>query len=308
MTQEIPNDAPVFIERHSTVRKLIAESGVTQVQLADWRGQVLEGYRRLAEPLPDTMLWKTQKPKHALDAEHDAREIAPHLGLNALETDVLCLLLTSHDLGRLVEAGRTHRKEPRADWHHGVDSEVQMVPILGLEAETPFGRVLLLAIRHHADAKPVTLEDVGGNEAAWALATVVRDIDKCEGFTQAEWYTANEDTKEKQRHQNWPEQIKGDPEWGKEMGRIDPPEMLEIFERHELLPRVKCRSYEAYMLQFLAWTFDIVHPEILKRTLKSGGPLVVRDYIDRRLADNPAQRQRLRDALTNWRDGLMAIA
>jgi hypothetical protein len=306
--QQIPNDAPVFIERHGALRTLIAESGVTQDQLADWRGQALEGYRRLAEPLPDTMLWKTQKPQHALDAESDAREIAPHLGLNALETDVLCLLLTAHDLGRLVEAGRTTRKEPRASWLHGTDSENEMKPILGSFADTKLGSAILLAIRHHSAAKPVTLEECDGNEAVWALATVVRDIDKCEGFEQAAWYTADEANKEKQRHQNWPEQIKTDEIWGKEMGRIDPPEMLEIFERHELLPRVKCRSYEAYMLQFLAWTFDIVHPEILKRTLGTGGPIVVRDYIDRRLADEPEQRIRFRTALRNWRRGLMAIA
>jgi hypothetical protein len=61
------------------------------------------------------------------------------------------------------------------------------------------------------------------------------------------------------------------------------------------------------MLQFLAWTFDIVHPEILKRTLTTGGPLVVRDYIDRRLTDEPEQRERFRAALRSWRNGLMAI-
>ncbi len=307
MDQVIPNDASVFIERYRALRALIAESGVTRAQLEDWRTQVLESYRRLAKPLPDTMIWKEQKPRHALAAEQAARDIAPHLGLNALETDVLGLLLTSHDLGRLVEAGRTHRKEPRAKWHHGVDSEVEMMPILGHEAVTPFGRALLLAIRHHADATRVRLGDVGGDEAAWALATVVRDIDKCEGFEQARRYTEDRANMEKQRHQNWPEQIAEDDAWGTEMGKIEPIEMLDIFERHELLPRVKCRSYEAYMLQYLAWTFDIVHPEILKRAVAAGGPIIVRDYIDRRLADNPEQRLRFRLALQGWRCGLMSI-
>lgn len=250
---------PIFIHRHPELRDLVTKSGLSSFQFHVWRNEVLGRYDELAEPLPDSMLWKTQKPQHARDAEGDAREIAPFLGLGGLETDLLGFLLAAHDLGRLVEAGRTVRKEPRAPWLHGVDSENEVRPILGPVSDSDLGRAILLAIRHHADAKPIQLADVDGNVAAWALATVVRDVDKCEGF-----------------------------------------------ERHELLPRAECRSYEAYMLQFLAWTFDIVHEEVLRRALLRGGPIVVRNYIDRRLKGSP-QRRRFRAALAGWRNGLMAF-
>lgn len=297
------------MKRHPEVRRAIKRSGIKRAAISDLRSRVIKKTLELAEPLPDSMLYKTQKPQHALDAERDARALAPRLGMNPLETEVLALLLASHDIGRLVEAQRQADGLPRADVHHGVLSADQIRLLLGEEmSSTHLGTCLLAAITHHADAKPVTMADVGDDTAAWALATLVRDIDKAENFEQTYSYLEDASYKESLRHHDWPEQIKTDPEWGREMGRIDPPEMLDVFERHQLLQRRQCRSYEAYMLQFLAWTFDIVHPEILKRTLASGGPIVVRDYIDRRLADEPEQRIRFRTALRNWRRGLMAIA
>jgi hypothetical protein len=297
----------MFIERHPDVHHLIVDSGVAISTVRAWRVSVIDRTLELAALLPDSMLYKTQKPQHALDAERDARDLAPLLGLNEIETDVLALLLASHDIGRLVEAGRQARGEERSPWHHGVDSENVIRPLLGRHAETRFGNAILLAIRHHADAGTVQLEDIGGDEAAWALATLVRDIDKAENFEQTHSYLEDAAYKESVRRHDWPEQLKTDPDWGTEMRCIDPARLLENFARHTLLPRSECRSYEAYMLQFLAWVFDIVHPEILAHVLNGGGPQKVRDYIDRQLEHSPAQRRYFRAALTDWRGGLLAI-
>lgn len=296
-----------FMGREPELRALIREGGETvQGDLQAWTGALVARYELYARDLPPESLWRERKIEHAWEAERDARKSARGLGMDEVETDVLAFLLFAHDIGRMVEATRMARNEPRPPWLHGRDSSDIVEDVMGPYAEKPLSRVLLSAIEHHSDAQPVTLESVDGSRPAYALATMLRDLDKREGFQQAKRYTEDAVFKEKQRLQNWPEQAKDDPYWGRELGRIDPDPLLARFCGYELLPRAECRSYECYMLQLLAWCFDIVHPENLERTLQEGGPMIVRDYIDKQLLDRD-QKQRFRDALRGWKDGILAI-
>lgn len=294
------------MDRYPELRGEIAKFGVTVAQIDRWEQTVFAAYDELAKPLPDTMWWKTQKPAHARRCRKEAREFASVLGLTDLEVALFALLFASHDLGRLVEAGRTHRKEPRATWLHGKDSVDIMRPILGQLAETTLGRWIMDALDHHSDAQDVTLETVGGSRGSFAMCVTLRDLDKLEGFRSAVDYTSNPERKAKERLQNWPEQVRQDPAWGTELGQIDPDRMLDLFAQSQPVPRAECRSYEAYMLQYLRWVFNIVHPEMLVITLREGGPQVVANYLLAQLKRGaPEQYARLLQCLLDWKDGAL---
>lgn len=140
-----------FMERNPELRALMRFSGLTVETIKEWEGQVFQQYDRLASVLPDSIGWKIGKPAHARRMAEELDEYKDVLGLEGLEIDIVRLLLVSHDVGRMVEAGRIARKEPRPPWLHGEDSMLIMQGIMGKFASTDLGKVLLLAIKHHSN-------------------------------------------------------------------------------------------------------------------------------------------------------------
>lgn len=279
-----------FIERHPEVMRLLATRHSRTV-LPRAGSAVSMAYEHLARGLPADHAWSRGKIDHARESAAEAVALAERLGLGGDGAEILGFLLYSHDIGRLVEAHRQVLGLPRPIWHHGRDSADAVRAATGFQpTDHPWFDTLLVAIEHHADRATPTLEALGGDRTAWALTALLRDLDKRAGFKSATRYTGDAAFKEKQAAANWPERRGEDPAWGTEMRSIDPPELLETFERREPLPRPRCRSYEAYMLQYLAWVFDIQHPELLALTLEEGGPAIVLDYLLRQLPDAESVR------------------
>ena len=136
----------------------------------------------------------------------------------------------------------------------------------------------------------------GASVAALSLLAIVRDFDKLAGFgaDAARRYVDDEKYKKAQIEANWADWRKVDPTWGNEKGRIEPAYMVIQFERRQLLDRSQCQSYEAYMLQYLAWLFDISSPQIVETILRDGGPQIVMDYLRKQLANtSPEQLDRI---------------
>ena len=79
--------------------------------------------------------------------------------------------------------------------------------------------------------------------------------------------------------------------------------MLNLFEREEVIPRRECRSYETYMLQFLAWVFQITQPEMLDIALSERGPQQVVTYLLDQLCASQEQRDLLLAKLVMWHNG-----
>jgi len=308
------------------IRTALRASGVTQGRLAEIYHMVLAEYDALAPALPDAMAWKTQKPAHARECGQEAREFAPILGFNDLEAAYFAIPFAAHDLGRMIEGLRkcivpnapkalrvTLPAGFRERWPlidkpsrmHGDDSAELLRPLLGSFADTEIGCWTLLAVQRHSDVHNPTLEQVGGVAEALALCNVLRDLDKVEGFRQAKDYTSNPERKAKERLQNWPEQVKDDPAWGTELGRIDPDDALDAFIDGKAVDRSKSRSYERYMLQYLGWAKSIVDEDMLQLALHEGGPQTVAAYLLRQLKDVPEQRRRLFQDLETWKGGVL---
>ncbi len=274
-----------FIERYPEVLRLLVMRKSGSV-LPRAGSAVTTAYEHLATGLPADHAWNQGKIDHARESAAEAAALAERLGLGEDGAEILGFLLYSHDIGRLVEARRQVLGLHRPTWHHGRDSvDVIRAMTLALPTAVPWFDTLLVAIEHHADRVTPTLEQLGGDRAAWAFTTLLRDLDKRAGFKHARRYTEDAAFKAAQAAANWPERRAEDPLWGTEMRRIDPSELLETFARREALERQRCRSYETYMLQYLAWVFDTQHPELLRLTLEEGGPEIVLAYLGRQLAD-----------------------
>ncbi len=77
----------------------------------------------------------------------------------------------------------------------------------------------------------------------------------------------------------------------------------QIYEQP--IDRLKCRSYEAYMLQFLKWFFGFARTEMQQVALHEGGPQNVAAYLLRQLEATPEQRDRLNAVLTAYGNGAL---
>lgn len=276
-----------FIERNPRLRVLIAEH---PVDLAPARVCVEGLYGFLAGHLPDGHVWREGKLAHAKELEAELRAHAAMLGLNEREADVLGFLMLAHDVGRMVEGVRAVRGDPKVP--HGLDSVDAIkdaMPATGIVPAGPLWDAIFLAIEHHSD--PTTFMELKDrNPAAFGMLTLLRDFDKRGGFAEAARYTSDGDFKARQAAANWPKQRETDPLWGTERGAILPASMIDVFAARQLLIRKDCQSYEAYMLQLLAWVFDIYNWEILVLTLHGDGPNVVLRYLEEQLPREEYER------------------
>lgn len=271
-----------FIERNPQLRSLVANN---PIDFAPARACVASIYNKLAEELPTDHVWRGEKLEHVAHVERVLRDNAPMLGLNEQETEVLGFLMFAHDVGRMVEALRTVSGKPRAPWLHGVDS-VQVTMDAFAENGIPhYGSLwdaLFVAIELHSDPR-MLVELKHLHSVAITLTGVLRDFDKRAGFEDAARYTSDPDFKVRQAKANWPEQREADPLWGTERRAILPASMINVFVAWQTLIREDCQSYEAYMLQLLAWVFDVANPEILALIVNEGGPGVVLKYLEAQL-------------------------
>ncbi|TAL19985.1 hypothetical protein EPN90_01925 [Patescibacteria group bacterium] len=311
-----------FREQYPGFERTLAAIGLTRNAFEHIQSAIFDTYDRLAAPLPESSKWKHEKPKHARKALTEVCAFAELLGLTEPLMQYIALACSAHDLGRMVQANKRASTRPDGfdivfeddrkpipyddnDERHGYESVLLLRPILGLFAETDAGVWLLGAVRHHSRKANPTLEMCGGSEESLALCGIVRDIDKVLGFQDAADYTGNPERKAKERLQNWPKQIETDLAWGTELGRVDPAEFLTATSLEVPIDRQKCRSYEAYMLQFLKWFFGFVRPEMQEVALNEGGPQIVAAYLLRQLEATPEQREQLHVMLKTYRNGVL---
>lgn len=317
-----------FMDRYPGIRSALEESDVTIPALRAMFDRILVTYDALAPALPDAMGWKRQKPAHARHCAAEASEFAPILGFNELERAYFAIPFSAHDLGRMIEGLRKCLRPDapenlrlsaflaegvRERWPvinqpermHGADSAELLTPILGPFADSRIGQWTLLAVALHSDKDNPTLEMVRGVPEALALCNILRDLDKVEGFREAKDYVGNPERKARERLQNWPQHVQRDPLWGTELGRIDPEDALDSFCNGQAIDRSQSRSYERYMLQYLAWAFNIVQPEMLELALHEGGPQIVATYLLAQLEASPDQAARFAVKLQDWENGAL---
>jgi hypothetical protein len=328
MTQSVAR----FMDRNPETRKLIADSGITKEEIDRYIAAVRKEYMRIDELLPEDHQWRGRKLAHA---EECAREITTHatvFGLQGVECKVFEFLLFAHDIGRLEQGRIRASGQDIKDEEHGALSVELIRTAIGITDEniTPLWEAMFCAIRCHAYRVTPTAEELGDLRLALPLIQLLRDTDKLGGFDAAPSYTGEPARKARERLANWSihldqdpslnKNTSWDPSWGNELGLISPPYHLWLrFLNNKHIVRSDCRSYEAYMLQLLAWCFDVNTPEMLQIIMERGGPGNVYTYLVKQLAvgsqklESAADRDEaahqlaaLKEWAKTWKDGILA--
>ena len=141
------------------------------------------------------------------------------------------------------------------------------------------------AVEHHADRNTPSLPELPTrtDKQKQVLVSAIRDIDKFTNFQYlTDRYLRDEEYKQGQVLAN-----KLDPKG--EMGRIEPVSQLRQFLAGGTLLRAECRSYEAYMLQYLAWIYDVNFGHTLNEIVRTGAVDNLLAYFYQQLPVNDAQ-------------------
>lgn len=83
-----------------------------------------------------------------------------------------------------------------------------------------------------------------------------------------------------------------------EWGMIDPPELIDVFMSNQAITRGDCRSYEAFMLQYLAWIYDINLKSMVGEAINTGVVNKLLDYFKEQLPGD--QYQKINGATTQY--------
>jgi hypothetical protein len=259
-------------------------------QVGKARAIVERNMPALYDQLPDGHMWKSGKPAHMQLADDFFGGIFSELraSLCAENFELLRFIYLCHDLGRAHEVLYKLDRLPEAfqPFKNHADASVRIMRSWG--ALEPFSavtyQVIVTAIRHHVDSKS---PDVPNTNFPIILAQhlfmcLLRDLDKYANFLQRTDLYLNDATKK--RHECEQHGFVG------EMGAIVPVAFLDDF-RSRRTPSLKWAlqngavSYEAYMLYFLSWIFDVNLSIVQQEIVASGAVQQLLGYFCKQLPD-----------------------
>lgn len=267
------------------------------------RAHEIIGNQNILDGLPAGHRWGEAKLQHAVlaTAEVEKRESVVYgFFKDELPDDYYALLAfvaTVHDLGRIIEGKKQLGLLPpdyRQFSHHGEES-VNLLREWGvLEQFPPETREIIeYAIAHHADKStpPLPENPTELDKKKYFYTCALRDVDKLALFrNKTDSYLFDADEKRAQAKLN---HLQG------ELKEINPSTVLETFTRFQPIKREECVSYEAYMLQYLGWLFDIKLKPVLEEVVKIGAiEKILRYFREQNIPDD--QYQKIEETVTSY--------
>lgn len=246
---------------------------ISPLLCADLQEAVAISYNRISAGMNRDHPWRWNKLS---DAARDARLIANMAiaaGASEKVSDALELASFSADLGRLIldERWRLEGEKPN-QIEHGAESAEFLRSRLDRMFPKNYSppellRAVLEAVRTHSWIQNPTLEDVVGDQYAWTMANILRDIDMYGNWSKgSDYLTEAKMRQEKSR-------------WGFTDGQYIPEEQVDRFLNSQPLVREECETYAGYMLQFLGWGFNFTYKELWHEVVQTGNPRKVLQFI-----------------------------
>lgn len=234
--------------------------------------------------LPEGHTWRA-KGQHGVEKAEEALRSYRGLLDQMPERNVKLLLIIAalHDVGRPEESLRGDVR----DGKHHVHLSVELLDAAGafdaLSALTT--EIVAYIIEHHADRDTPVLSPTATpvDHLAFALTALIRDLDKVSIFrNKTQVYLHDEEEKERQgvvlRRLN--------PDYRGEAGSIEAARYLTEFQEWRTLDRTELLTYEAYMLQYLAWIFDLNLKVSLEAVVKCGAIHSLLIYFNEQVPDH----------------------
>lgn len=254
-------------------------------QISEASKVIEEHVPKIIEGLPDGHPWKGGKLVHRMFVISESeRSIRKYFG-DALSEEnyvLMSFLASVHDLGRAIEAKKKLGILPedyRRFSQHGEES-VNLLKDWG--ALNNFSQdtqeIIKYVILHHADKSSPALPEnpTELDKLKHFYTCIFRDSDKLALFRdRTDAYLKDEGEKIKQTQVN---NLIG------ETGKIEPEELTKTFSEFYTIDRSKCKSYEAFMLQYLAWIFDLNLKTSLKEAVDCGAIPKILNYFKKSLS------------------------
>lgn len=265
----------VSIRDHSSVEQdLEVVYWLRPVDYFDRIALVAAEYVQLGAQISSQNAWKWGKATDAFGGLQDVEILSDRCGLGDSLISLLRLMTFSADIGRLVIAiEHAQGDKSRTQAAHGAASVEVLNRLHILDSFEELGLSIALAIEHHSDIKTPTLADFNGNEIAWTLCCLLRDLDMLSIISgKAFLYVEHPEERKRQLESN-----------KLEMYGVTP-EILEQFERGEPIDRLKCETFTDWLLQFLAWRANFTFQETWDMAVESRGYYFVLRWIRKHVA------------------------
>lgn len=192
---------------------------------------------------------------------------------------LLMLIYNVHDLGRVLEGcNKSGIEHGYPEFKHHGEGSVKVLRAWGIHRmiRPKVWEVIEYAILNHVGSHTPYLA-TPRNQAGdmrYFFTAMLRDIDKLDTFrdTTAKYlYFQRKKNQEFKQH--------GFAEWG----LIIPAHFLDDFEKHLPLDRRQIVSYEAYMLYFMSWIYDVNLREVVEMIIESDAIHWLMQYFQERL-------------------------
>ncbi len=249
--------------------------------------------------LPPDHIWNRGKREHMSQAHEAKQPIVDQFSrvLAPVNFRLLDFIFRVHDLGRVYEGAVKLGSLPEYLTYCG-DHARQSVLILdewgALDCFSEETRSLITyVIEHHVGPETPTLPDAPSASAAaqYLFTCLLRDCDKYIIFSERTAQYLHDDRKraaEMEIHHL------------RELGRIEPIEFLDTFQNHRTPDKTQMVSYEAYMLYFLSWIYDVNPPSVLKAIVASGAIELLLEYFRQQLPQEIADQ--IESSVTTYLD------
>lgn len=235
--------------------------------------------------LPEDHIWNAGKQQHMSRANVAKQPLVDEMRnvISPSNFRLLEFIFRVHDLGRVIEGADKLGTLPPGITYCGNHAE-QSVRLLNqwgaLNSFTLETRGLIeYVIRHHVGAHSLCISELDAREPIEATALLFtwlfRDADKYLIFkdrTHQYLYDGEKKSGEMRVH-----------EFAGELCRIDPEDFLATFGQHQVPNKNRIVSYEAYMLYYLSWIFDVNLRSVLQSIVETGAISMLLAYFYQQL-------------------------
>jgi hypothetical protein len=265
----------------------------TSQQREDCTAAIKDLYYALGSTLPDDHAWKADKIQHSEVSQQIAQEITQFLGFSESLQNITAIASVAHDIGRIPQGLAKVRGEVIDSQEHGRLGIPYLEEVFSVYLGESKTWVIEAIIFH--SYKDTPKREVFSSALSWAFCCLIRDIDKSANFAEAKEYTNNTVRKIKEAKAAallWTE-VNPTAETHSIDTNTSKHDVLDEFLEGRLIIRQDCASYEAYMLQLLAWLYDFNVSEIRAIVIATGGPATILMYLQQQLGEHNKQYQKI---------------
>lgn len=243
--------------------------GISAQTITTVMATVAAEYTRLSSQLNRDNAWRLRKLRDAADDALFVSGFEAKYGTDHILVSLLELMVFSADLGRLIIiVGQNAGKDMPDQVDHGrLSADFITEHLTSPELQNPLWRAVLEAITRHSYKENPDKKTQDSDPTTYWMTCLLRDLDMYGGWRTGDTYLT-------------PEIMSREiATWGLTNELYIPRAAIDAFLDGRPLDRNTVETYAGFMLQFLAWGYNVTIPEIWNRAIASGNPAKVLRFV-----------------------------